>query len=139
MDLKDIIQLEESAHNIMSRSSSVRRSEIRENSSQAFYTLSSRHYQELYKELQCGICKNLPVIPHYLLCDHFFCKGCLAAYETKVRMAKQEPTCPKCRKPYTRRNTRPAPHVQSLVDIHMKIREENNICTQAVPFVKYDG
>uniref|UniRef100_A0A8C1LXA4 Uncharacterized protein n=1 Tax=Cyprinus carpio TaxID=7962 RepID=A0A8C1LXA4_CYPCA len=51
---------------------------------------------DIFRHLQCPICKNLLTDPVSTTCGHTFCKGCLDKH-----ISRSEPQCPLCQEPVT--------------------------------------
>nr|XP_043618742.1 protein BREAST CANCER SUSCEPTIBILITY 1 homolog [Erigeron canadensis] len=72
---------------------------------------SSPHLQRMAEELKCPICLSLLKSAVSLPCNHLFCNVCID------KSMKSDSTCPVCKIPYRRREVRPAPHMDTLVNI----------------------
>ncbi|XP_039006571.1 protein BREAST CANCER SUSCEPTIBILITY 1 homolog isoform X2 [Hibiscus syriacus] len=70
------------------------------------------HLEKMGGELKCPICLSLLNSAVSLTCNHVFCNGCI------VKSMKYGSDCPICKVPYRRREIRPAPHMDNLVNIY---------------------
>ncbi|KAK1378391.1 Protein BREAST CANCER SUSCEPTIBILITY 1 [Heracleum sosnowskyi] len=97
---------------------------------------SSSHLEKMGRELKCPICLSLLDSAVSLTCNHVFCNVCIQ------RSMKSASDCPVCKVPYRRREVRPAPHMDNLVNIYksMEIASGANIfVSQSVPLKKFSG
>ena len=51
------------------------------------------HPEEVYSELTCAICLNVPLHPVMTSCQHLFCRDCLAQYQQQNEEISRCPTC----------------------------------------------
>ncbi|GMI87859.1 breast cancer susceptibility1, ARABIDOPSIS THALIANA BREAST CANCER SUSCEPTIBILITY1 [Hibiscus trionum] len=70
------------------------------------------HLEKMGRELKCPICLSLLDSAVSLTCNHVFCNVCI------LKSMKSGSDCPVCKVPYRRREVRPAPHMDSLVNIY---------------------
>ncbi|KAM7258640.1 hypothetical protein ACFE04_014381 [Oxalis oulophora] len=76
---------------------------------------SSGELEKMERELKCRICLNLfdSAISLASSCNHVFCNACIVK-----SMRSEGYNCPVCKLPYRRREIRPAPHMDNLVNIY---------------------
>ncbi|CAJ1962132.1 unnamed protein product [Sphenostylis stenocarpa] len=89
--------------------------------------------ERMGRELKCPICWSLIDSAVSLTCNHLFCNSCI------IKSMKLASACPVCKIPFTRREVRPAPHMDNLVNIYksMEVASGINIfVTQNVPDAK---
>ncbi|XP_027338663.1 protein BREAST CANCER SUSCEPTIBILITY 1 homolog [Abrus precatorius] len=89
--------------------------------------------ERMGKELKCPICWSLLDSAVSLTCNHLFCNSCI------FKSMKSASTCPVCKIPFTRREVRPAPHMDNLVSIYKNMETASGISlfvTQNVPVTK---
>ncbi|XP_021733074.1 protein BREAST CANCER SUSCEPTIBILITY 1 homolog [Chenopodium quinoa] len=72
----------------------------------------SSHLERMGRELKCPICLSLFNSAVSLTCNHVFCNSCI------YKSMKSGSNCPVCKVPYQRREIRPAPHMDNLVNIY---------------------
>ncbi|KAJ7553461.1 hypothetical protein O6H91_06G099100 [Diphasiastrum complanatum] len=72
----------------------------------------SHQLEKLGGELKCSICLSLLKQAASLTCNHCYCTSCI------LESLKRAPCCPLCKLPTTRREVRPAPHMDNLVTIY---------------------
>ncbi|XAR72517.1 Ubiquitin--protein ligase [Bertholletia excelsa] len=70
------------------------------------------HLERMGRELKCPICLSLLNSAVSLTCNHVFCTSCIE------KSMKSASSCPVCKVPYRRREVRPAPHMDNLVNIY---------------------
>ncbi|OMO74993.1 hypothetical protein CCACVL1_16363 [Corchorus capsularis] len=70
------------------------------------------HLEKMGRELKCPICLSLLNTAVSLTCNHVFCNACI------MKSMKSGSNCPVCKVPYSRREVRPAPHMDNLVSIY---------------------
>ncbi|GMI70669.1 hypothetical protein HRI_000736200 [Hibiscus trionum] len=70
------------------------------------------HLEKMGSELKCPICLSLLNSAVSLTCNHVFCNACI------LKSMKSGSDCPVCKVPYRRREVRPAPHMDNLVNIY---------------------
>ncbi|KAE8726055.1 Breast cancer susceptibility1, putative isoform 2 [Hibiscus syriacus] len=70
------------------------------------------HLEKMGRELNCPICLSLLNSAVSLTCNHVFCNACI------LKSMKLGSDCPVCKVPYRRREVRPAPHMDNLVNIY---------------------
>ncbi|KAK7303081.1 hypothetical protein RJT34_13980 [Clitoria ternatea] len=68
--------------------------------------------ERMGRELKCPICWSLLDSAVSLTCNHLFCNSCI------FKSMKSASACPVCKIPFTRREVRPAPHMDNLVSIY---------------------
>ncbi|XP_058765353.1 protein BREAST CANCER SUSCEPTIBILITY 1 homolog [Vicia villosa] len=68
--------------------------------------------ERMGRELKCPICWSLLHDAASLTCNHLFCNSCI------FKSMKSASACPVCKIPFTRREVRPAPHIDNLVAIY---------------------
>ncbi|XP_042512434.1 protein BREAST CANCER SUSCEPTIBILITY 1 homolog [Macadamia integrifolia] len=83
------------------------------------------HLEKMGRELKCPICLSLLNSAVSLTCNHVFCNSCI------LKSMKSGSTCPVCKVPFQRREVRPAPHMDNLVNIYksMEVASGINIFT----------
>ncbi|KAK7331405.1 hypothetical protein VNO77_25629 [Canavalia gladiata] len=89
--------------------------------------------ERMGRELKCPICWSLLDSAVSLTCNHLFCNSCI------FKSMKSASGCPVCKIPFTRREVRPAPHMDSLVSIYKSMETASGISmfvTQNVPVPK---
>ncbi|TKY71943.1 BREAST CANCER SUSCEPTIBILITY 1-like [Spatholobus suberectus] len=89
--------------------------------------------ERMGRELGCPICWSLLDSAVSLTCNHLFCNSCI------FKSMKSASTCPVCKIPFTRREVRPAPHMDNLVSIYKNMEAASGInifVTQNVPVTK---
>ncbi|KAL2473833.1 Protein BREAST CANCER SUSCEPTIBILITY 1-like protein [Forsythia ovata] len=79
------------------------------------------HLERMGRELKCPICLSLLNSAVSLTCNHVFCNSCL---EKSMRSASN---CPVCKVPYRRREIRPAPHMDNLVNIYKSMEVASGV------------
>ncbi|CAI9773294.1 unnamed protein product [Fraxinus pennsylvanica] len=79
------------------------------------------HLERMGGELKCPICLSLLNSSVSLTCNHVFCNSCL---EKSMRSASD---CPVCKLPYRRREVRPAPHMDNLVNIYKSMEVASGV------------
>ncbi|ESW19932.1 hypothetical protein PHAVU_006G167200 [Phaseolus vulgaris] len=77
--------------------------------------------ERMGKELKCPICWSLFDSAVSLTCNHLFCNSCI------VKSMKSAFACPVCKIPFTRREVRPAPHMDNLVSIYKNMEVASGI------------
>ncbi|XP_047165811.1 protein BREAST CANCER SUSCEPTIBILITY 1 homolog isoform X2 [Vigna umbellata] len=77
--------------------------------------------ERMGRELKCPICWSLFDSAVSLTCNHHFCNSCI------VKSMKSAPACPVCKIPFTRREIRPAPHMDNLVNIYTSMEVASGI------------
>ncbi|KAK7332153.1 hypothetical protein VNO80_28901 [Phaseolus coccineus] len=77
--------------------------------------------ERMGKELKCPICWSLFDSAVSLTCNHLFCNSCIA------KSMKSASACPVCKIPFTRREVRPAPHMDNLVNIYKSMEVASGI------------
>ncbi|KAK9706992.1 hypothetical protein RND81_07G166000 [Saponaria officinalis] len=82
---------------------------------------SSSHLDKMARELRCPICLSLLDSAVSLTCNHVFCDVCIH------KSMKSGSNCPVCKVPYHRREIRPAPHMDSLVNIYKSMKVASRI------------
>ncbi|KAK8625447.1 hypothetical protein V6N13_090319 [Hibiscus sabdariffa] len=70
------------------------------------------HLEKMGSELKCPICLSLLNSAASLTCNHVFCNACI------LKSMKSGSGCPVCKVPFRRREVRPAPHMDNLVNIY---------------------
>ncbi|XP_063939260.1 protein BREAST CANCER SUSCEPTIBILITY 1 homolog [Daucus carota subsp. sativus] len=96
----------------------------------------SSHLEKMGRELKCPICLSLLNSAVSLTCNHVFCNECIQ------KSMKLVSDCPVCKVPYRRREVRPAPHMDNLVNIYksMEVASGANIfVSQSAPSKKLSG
>ncbi|KAL4563544.1 hypothetical protein LXL04_027587 [Taraxacum kok-saghyz] len=91
---------------------------------------STSHLERMGEELKCPICLSLLKSAVSLTCNHIFCNICID------KSMRSDSTCPVCKIPYRRREIRPAPHMDSLVNIYKSMEVSsgvNILVTQTEP------
>ncbi|XP_041436628.1 E3 ubiquitin/ISG15 ligase TRIM25-like [Xenopus laevis] len=58
---------------------------------------------DLRDELSCSICLSIYTDPVSLPCGHNFCQGCIGTTWNWQKSIKENPSCPECRKRFSRR------------------------------------
>ncbi|KAJ1414202.1 Zinc finger, RING-type [Sesbania bispinosa] len=89
--------------------------------------------ERMGRELKCPICLSLFNSAVSLTCNHLFCNACI------FKSMKSASTCPVCKIPFTRREVRPAPHMDNLVSIYKNMEAASGISifvTQNAPITK---
>ncbi|XP_028187915.1 protein BREAST CANCER SUSCEPTIBILITY 1 homolog isoform X1 [Glycine soja] len=74
-------------------------------------------------ELKCPICWSLLDSAVSLTCNHLFCNSCI------FKSMKSASACPVCKIPFTRREVRPAPHMDNLVSIYINMEASSGVNT----------
>ncbi|KAE9594572.1 hypothetical protein Lal_00037404 [Lupinus albus] len=95
--------------------------------------VSTFHLERMGRELKCPICWSLLNSSVSLTCNHVFCHSCI------LKSMKLASDCPVCKVPYTRREVRPAPHMDNMVSIYKSMENAAGISmfvTQNVPVTK---
>ncbi|KOM53557.1 hypothetical protein LR48_Vigan09g221600 [Vigna angularis] len=77
--------------------------------------------ERMGRELKCPICWSLFDSAVSLTCNHHFCNSCI------VKSMKSASACPVCKIPFTRREIRPAPHMDNLVNIYTSMEVASGI------------
>ncbi|QCD76959.1 protein BREAST CANCER SUSCEPTIBILITY 1 homolog isoform X2 [Vigna unguiculata] len=77
--------------------------------------------ERMGRELKCPICWSLFDSAVSLTCNHHFCNSCI------VKSMKSASACPVCKIPFTRREVRPAPHMDNLVNIYKNMEVASGI------------
>ncbi|WVY93974.1 hypothetical protein V8G54_033062 [Vigna mungo] len=77
--------------------------------------------ERMGRELKCPICWSLFDSAVSLTCNHHFCNSCI------VKSMKSASACPVCKIPFTRREVRPAPHMDNLVHIYKNMEVASGI------------
>ncbi|CAL0334681.1 unnamed protein product [Lupinus luteus] len=93
----------------------------------------SSYLQRMATELNCPICWSLLDSAVSLTCNHVFCKSCI------LKSMKSVSDCPVCKVPFTRREVRPAPQMDNMVNIYKSMESASGISTpvtQNVPITK---
>ncbi|KAE8688021.1 hypothetical protein F3Y22_tig00111005pilonHSYRG00168 [Hibiscus syriacus] len=88
------------------------------------------HLEKMGRELNCPICLSLLNSAVSLTCNHVFCNACI------LKSMKLGSDCPVCKVPYRRREVRPAPHMDNLVNIYKSMEVASgfsNLVTQKPP------
>ncbi|CAH1448695.1 unnamed protein product [Lactuca virosa] len=91
---------------------------------------ATSHLERMGEELKCPICLSLLKYAVSLTCNHIFCNLCID------KSMKSDSTCPVCKTPYRRREIRPAPHMDTLVNIYKSMEVSsgvNILITQTEP------
>nr|KYP45159.1 Protein BREAST CANCER SUSCEPTIBILITY 1 isogeny [Cajanus cajan] len=89
--------------------------------------------ERMGRELKCPICWSLLDSAVSLTCNHLFCNSCI------FKSMKSASACPVCKIPFTRREVRPAPHMDNLVSIYKNMEAASGInifVTQNAPVTK---
>ncbi|KAL2341101.1 hypothetical protein Fmac_009041 [Flemingia macrophylla] len=89
--------------------------------------------ERMGRELKCPICWSLLDSAVSLTCNHLFCSSCI------FKSMKSASACPVCKVPFTRREVRPAPHMDNLVSIYKNMEAASGInifVTQNAPVTK---
>ncbi|XP_043700084.1 protein BREAST CANCER SUSCEPTIBILITY 1 homolog [Telopea speciosissima] len=86
------------------------------------------HLEKMGRELKCPICLSLLNSAVSLTCNHVFCNLCI------LKSMKSGSNCPVCKVPFQRREVRPAPHMDNLVNIYkgMEVASGINIFTTQI-------
>ncbi|KAK7412555.1 hypothetical protein VNO78_04019 [Psophocarpus tetragonolobus] len=77
--------------------------------------------ERMGRELKCPICWSLLCSAVSLTCNHLFCNSCI------FKSMKSASACPVCKIPFTRREVRPAPHMDNLVSIYKNMEAASGI------------
>ncbi|XP_061370046.1 protein BREAST CANCER SUSCEPTIBILITY 1 homolog [Gastrolobium bilobum] len=77
--------------------------------------------ERMGRELKCPICLSLIDSAVSLTCNHIFCNSCI------FKSMKSASACPVCKVPFTRREVRPAPHMDNLVSIYKSMEVASGI------------
>ncbi|GAB2241525.1 hypothetical protein Droror1_Dr00018300 [Drosera rotundifolia] len=88
--------------------------------------------ERMGRELKCPICLSLLSSAASLSCNHVFCNLCIR------KSMKSGLCCPVCKVPYQRREVRPAPHMDNLVNVYKSMEAAtgiNMLVTQTVPAI----
>ncbi|XP_042509466.1 protein BREAST CANCER SUSCEPTIBILITY 1 homolog [Macadamia integrifolia] len=91
------------------------------------------HLEKMGRELECPICLSLLDSAISLTCNHVFCNSCI------LKFMKSGSSCPVCKVPFRRREVRPAPHMDNLVNICKSMEVASGISiftTQTAPSTK---
>ncbi|XP_018097367.1 E3 ubiquitin-protein ligase TRIM39-like [Xenopus laevis] len=104
---------------------------------------------DLRDELSCSICLSIYTDPVSLPCGHNFCRGCIGTTWEWQKSIKKDPSCPECRKRFSRRPelttnwklrglverfcpTEPASIMERKCSVHDKVLEfycgEESVC-----------
>ncbi|XP_074269607.1 protein BREAST CANCER SUSCEPTIBILITY 1 homolog [Silene latifolia] len=79
------------------------------------------YLEKLCRELNCPICLSLLESAVSLTCNHVFCNSCI------YKSMKSGSNCPVCKVPFQRREVRPAPHMDNLVNIYKSMEVASGI------------
>eukprot|EP00256_Glycine_max_P045334 XP_006597513.2 protein BREAST CANCER SUSCEPTIBILITY 1 homolog isoform X1 [Glycine max] len=77
--------------------------------------------ERMARELICPICWSLLDSAVSLTCNHLFCNSCV------FKSMKSASACPVCKIPFTRREVRPAPHMDNLVSIYKNMEAASGV------------
>ncbi|CAI9089704.1 OLC1v1024324C1 [Oldenlandia corymbosa var. corymbosa] len=91
---------------------------------------NASHLESMGKELKCPICLSLLNKAVSLTCNHVFCCCCIE------ESMKASSYCPVCKVPFRRREIRPAPHMDNLVNIYKSMEAASGVnifLTQVAP------
>ncbi|KAL2643197.1 hypothetical protein R1flu_010784 [Riccia fluitans] len=72
---------------------------------------SMSHLERMGSELRCAICLSLFKVAATISCNHTFCRSCI------LESLRTNSCCPVCKTHSSRREARPAPQMDSLVEI----------------------
>ncbi|KAI3709979.1 hypothetical protein L2E82_39751 [Cichorium intybus] len=82
---------------------------------------TTSHLERMGEELKCPICLSLLKSAVSLTCNHIFCNLCID------KSMSSDSTCPVCKIPYRRREIRPAPHMDTLVNIYKSMEVSSGV------------
>ncbi|KAL2930676.1 Protein BREAST CANCER SUSCEPTIBILITY 1-like protein [Bienertia sinuspersici] len=91
------------------------------------------YLEKMGRELKCPICLSLLNSAASLTCNHVFCNSCIQ------KSMRSGSNCPVCKVPYQRREIRPAPHMDNLVNIYKSMEVASGVrlyVTQNEPTTK---
>ncbi|BBM96708.1 BRCA1-associated RING domain protein 1 [Marchantia polymorpha subsp. ruderalis] len=83
---------------------------------------SMMHLERMGSELKCPVCLSLYKSAATISCNHTFCRSCI------LESVRATSCCPICKAHTTRREVRPAPQMDSLVDIFKGMESAAGIC-----------
>ncbi|KAG6549133.1 hypothetical protein Mapa_009359 [Marchantia paleacea] len=83
---------------------------------------SMSQLERMGSELKCPVCLSLYKSAATISCNHTFCRSCI------LESMRATSCCPICKAHATRREVRPAPQMDSLVDIFKGMESAAGIC-----------